>query len=79
MVWYIEGMKKVIALLGIVIAIATVAGCAHSVSITIGNPSEANCKKQGGVLRTEKGPVADRSTCVLPDGSSFEEWSQHGR
>lgn len=77
MVWYIEGMKKVLALLGI--AITTVAGCAHSVSITMGNPSEANCKKQGGVLYTEKGPVADRSTCVLPDGSSFEEWSQHGR
>ena len=61
------------------IVVAAAGGCAQSVSVNFGNPSEANCKKQGGVLRTEKGADADRNTCVLPDGSAFEEWVQHAR
>lgn len=78
-VCYIGPMKHVSSLAGMVIVVAAVSGCAQSVSINFGNPSQANCKKQGGVLHTEKGTVADKNTCVLPDGSAFEEWVQHGR
>lgn len=76
---YIEPMKHASSLAGMMIVVAAAGGCAQSVSVNFGNPSEANCKKQGGVLRTEKGADADRNTCVLPDGSAFEEWVQHAR
>ena len=76
---YIEPMKHVSSLAAMMIVVAAAGGCAQSVSVNFGNPSEANCKKQGGVLRTEKGADADRNTCVLPDGSAFEEWVQHAR
>ncbi len=76
---YIETMKHASSLAGMMIVVAAAGGCAQSVSVNFGNPSEANCKKQGGVLRTEKGTDADRNTCVLPDGSAFEEWVQHAR
>ncbi|MDH1336951.1 DUF333 domain-containing protein [Comamonas thiooxydans] len=72
-------MKHASSLAGMMIVVAATGGCAQSVSVNFGNPSEANCKKQGGVLRTEKGADADRNTCVLPDGSAFEEWVQHAR
>ncbi|WP_233425225.1 putative hemolysin [Comamonas thiooxydans] len=78
-VCYIEPMKHASSLAGMMIVVAAAGGCAQSVSVNFGNPSEANCKKQGGVLRTEKGTDADRNTCVLPDGSAFEEWVQHAR
>ncbi len=78
-VCYIEPMKHASSLAGMMIVVAAAGGCAQSVSVNFGNPSEANCKKQGGVLRTEKGADADRNTCVLPDGSAFEEWVQHAR
>lgn len=70
-------MKKALGLVGIMVAIATVSGCAQSVTIGIGNRFASNCNKQGGKMSTEKGAVADRNTCVLSDGSSFEEWVQH--
>ncbi|MEG0938595.1 MAG: DUF333 domain-containing protein [Comamonas sp.] len=67
-------MKHALGIAGAVIAAATmVSGCAQSVSINMGSPAAAQCSKFGGKLRIEKTPEVDRSICVLPDGSTFEE------
>ena len=67
-------MKHALGISGAVITVAAfVSGCAQSVSISMGSPAAAQCSKFGGKLQIEKTPEVDRSICVLPDGSTFEE------
>jgi putative hemolysin len=65
------------SLAGMMIVVAAVSGCAQSVSVNFGNPRKPTAKSRAGAAR--EGAEADRNTCVLPDGSAFEEWVQHAR
>ncbi|CAM4188031.1 DUF333 domain-containing protein [Comamonas aquatilis] len=67
-------MKKALGAIGIAIAVLSLNGCSQAVTFSMGNPAENHCSKQGGKLRTEKGQGGEFRTCVLSDGSAFQEW-----
>ncbi|MEG0149730.1 MAG: DUF333 domain-containing protein [Comamonas sp.] len=67
-------MKKALGAAGVAIAALSLNGCSQSVTFSMGNPAENHCSKQGGKLRTEKGQGGEFRTCVLRDGSAFQEW-----
>jgi putative hemolysin len=71
-------MKHASSLAGMMIVVAAAGGCAQSVSVNFGNPRKPTAKT-GRRAAHREGADADRNTCVLPDGSAFEEWVQHAR
>lgn len=72
--WYIECMKKALGVVGGAIVVLTLNGCSQNVTFNVGNPAASHCSKQGGKLRIEKGQGGELRTCVLSDGSAFQEW-----
>ena len=41
----------------------------------IANPASTNCVEKGGKLEIVKGEAGEIGMCILPDGTTCEEWA----